>query len=177
MCFSIPEIYKKHLEKCDEGFSKRFTLDVLYVDWLAATSTWCNNYKPTVKDPWVQIITELCNKCSGLSSSGWCGPPVCSGASQGVYQVCEHQFGQQMVTERECGAIYSKQIFYVWQVMERVWRVNRSTQTNSGKTRRKWDKVTSAWFWTSPGAVSVFTLKCVFCFTRLKTSNSCITKS
>ena len=42
-------------------------------------------------------------------------------------------FGQQMVFERERGAIYSKQIFYPWQVMERattVWRFNKSAQTN-----------------------------------------------
>ena len=50
------------------------------------------------------------------------------------------QFGQQMVFEREWGAIYSKQIFYPWQVMERattVWQFNKSAQTNSGRTRLK----------------------------------------
>ena len=54
--------------------------------------------------------------------------------------VSEAQFGQQMVFERELGAIYSKQIFYPWQVMERattVWRFNKSAQTNCGRTRLK----------------------------------------
>lgn len=63
------------------------------------------------------------------------------------------QFGQQMVFEREWGAIYSKQIFYPWQVMERattVWRFNKSAQTNSGRTRLKWERVTSAWLWNKP---------------------------
>lgn len=39
--------------------------------------------------------------------------------------------GQQMVFEREWGAIYSKQIFYPWQVMESataVWQFNKSAQ-------------------------------------------------
>lgn len=63
------------------------------------------------------------------------------------------QFGQQMVFEREWGAIYSKQIFYLWQVMERattVWRFNKSAQTYSGRTRLKWDTVTSAWLSDKP---------------------------
>lgn len=55
--------------------------------------------------------------------------------SEGLFLevVSEAQFRQQMVFESEWGAIYSKQIFYPWQVMERattVWRFNKSTQTN-----------------------------------------------
>lgn len=53
----------------------------------------------------------------------------------------------------EWGAIYSKQIFYLWQVMERattVRRFNKGAQTNSGRTRLKWERLTSAWLWNEP---------------------------
>lgn len=54
--------------------------------------------------------------------------------------VSRAHFREQMVFERKWGAIYSKQIFYLWQVMERattVGRFNKGAHTNPGRTRLK----------------------------------------
>ncbi len=99
-------------------------------------------------------------------------PRLLRSQSGGLFlEVSAAQFGQQMVFEREWGAIYSKQIFYPWQVMERattVWRFNKTAQTNAGRTRLKWVRVTSVWLWNKPWSHQlVYSGKlCIFGCTR-----------
>lgn len=81
-------------------------------------------------------------------------PRLLRSQSEGLFLEVAHtaQFGQQMVLEREWGTIYSKQIFYPWQVMERattLWRFNKRAQAKAGRTRLKWDRVTSQWLWNA----------------------------